>query len=324
MQPPNLFGYLSRYRVGAHKTPIEDFFTQAFAWILDRNRKLAVALLKDLTGLEFDRAAVIQTQQGRGKDCRIDLEVSDDRHLLFIENKILAEVSVYQEGDETQEEDAPRNQIAKYQRLASQLCGANRKPFVLLISRIPDTCDASPPFKAALWSDVFDLLTEHHDLCEDQWRPLLDEFLGFMKEMRMTFEGLKPEDADIARRIDGVYSTAHQLLRQSLERSGAVIKYKTDWNVYAACYIQSPTSFWAGICYWGGQFGRIVFGRHDLTEKKKRKPFEEAGLTWDEATGMCGGILEFSEYGDMKPTQQVAKVSAFMNDTAARMSKLSS
>jgi hypothetical protein len=315
----SLFGELSRYRVGVAKTSTEDFFTQGLAWLLDRNRSLAASLFSELCDLQVDPDTLSIRSQRTYRANRIDLEITDRNHFIIVENKIDASLSRYvvqSQGDAA--ESCEIDQVRKYQDLALQQCGSTRHPFVLLISRTPIACDAPPPFRAVLWSEVYERLIRLRSLCEAPWQPLLTEFLGFMKELRMAFDGLTIDDAEVARRIDGVYAATHDLLRQGIARAGLSIKYKTDWQVYAGYYLQDLAALWVGIAYWGESFGRVVLGVHDVPASK-RPDYQKAELVYDEATAMMCNILPFSSYQHLPGSAQVTAVSTFFADTMLKL-----
>lgn len=315
----DLFSWLVKYRVGTGKSPVEDFVTQAFSWLLDRNPRLRTSLFRELLGVSLSLDALVQTQRTINGS-RIDLEVSDSRTLLLIENKLEAFVATYETAG-----DDPKNQIAKYQELAVREA-RGRHPIVVLLSQYASTAHGFEPihsvsFVPCLWRDVHERLVQRRGECEQQWLPLVDEFGRFMEELGMTFHGIGDADAEVAVKIAKVYSAVTQLLEQSIGDAGLKIRKWHDSDAYRGCDLEKPKGTWVGIPYWGDSFGRVVIGFQATPEVTaglaQFEPVPGWGATWRHLA------LEFADYCGQKPAEQVKKVSEFLKAAAARIAAVS-
>lgn len=177
-QEPNLFSCLSLYRVGSGKSLVENYFTQAFAWILRKNREFKQRVFREMIGAPVSLNCEVRTQVSYAK-ARIDVEISDPTNLIFIENKLYSPVEQYGNNG---------NQIIKYQSVATREA-KGRRPVVVLITlqkkeNFKLKLSKKPEFFHKTWDEVHGLFLKHKNLCKPPWRPVLMEFLSFMNEVK--------------------------------------------------------------------------------------------------------------------------------------------
>ncbi len=182
----SLFGGLYSYRPSPNRLPEEDFFTEALAGVLHRERDLAQDVFELLTELRVE-PGVIQTQvryprsDAKNEWNRIDLMMTgydNDgmSHIAFVECKIGAK-----EGYE---------QLPRYLKSLRNLSGYRSKTLCYI------TRDADPKtletgasdikFRKFRWSEIF----SHLQSPQRTYRkiPLIDELLAFMEELGMSHE----------------------------------------------------------------------------------------------------------------------------------------
>jgi hypothetical protein len=306
----DLFSWLCKYKPGASKTPMEDFFTQAFAWLLSRNPSLCAQVVQDVFGLAVASDARIETQRTIAGS-RIDMQVSDQRTLLFVESKLESSVATYGE-DAT----GASNQIALYQELLQkELRGRSGR--VVLVTQYASTAHGFEE-NARQWRHVYDSLKEHQSSCTPTWMPLLDELLHFMENLGMAFTGLTLSDADVASRIVRVYSGVTQLIEQSAGEAGFQIKRWEDYDAYRSCYLKEPAGAWLGVPYWGDQFGNFTVAFQSTSSSHRPPGFDPVahwGPQWNQR------VLPFSEYAEKPPSDQVRLVASFLKKSATEFSK---
>jgi len=188
----NVFGRLFSYRNRPGKTSEEDFLTEAYATVLLSDKGAAARVLQDLWGVAISPCFLLSTQRQYGGN-RPDMEIADDKHLVFQENKVGA--------------DFGELQIEGYQDCVQEVA-TQRKLEPLVISCTP--LRSAPSGNATVrhihhtWSDVYTAVQKHVDQVADASRRLWSDFLDFLEAKGMKpFTGLRQESlsafAEVAR-----------------------------------------------------------------------------------------------------------------------------
>lgn len=120
----DLFTALSKYKVHDKLNPEENYCTEAFAFILKKDKRLASKLfntiLNDRIKLSPNYLSIL-TQVYQGKDSVIDLLIKDNKNLIFIEIKLRSKIIEYGAED----------QIEKYLKILNKTNYKNKFLVVL-------------------------------------------------------------------------------------------------------------------------------------------------------------------------------------------------
>jgi len=245
----NLFARLSKYSTG-NVTPEENFFTEAFAWILSNNPDIAVGLLKEISGINFNKKNLkIKTQvyyehsnnNVEGNASYIDLQIEDENNLLFIENKISAELNKYSSKNEKQADlQIEIDQIEKYEKLQNQLQDNRYKKVIAIV--LSKKSYHSKKDKIVSWSQIYDFIDKYKNE-----KPFIQTFLEFMEFKGMSsFKGFKQEFFNsLAGKENSYYD--ERTLRKTFEDFTEMLEQKvktiSDKNWHKKIYSRSNTNF---------------------------------------------------------------------------------
>ena len=191
----DIFSKLEKYKRTEKIHPEENYFTEAFAYILNRNKNICIELTNKITDgmMQLNKRHLkIKTQEHYGKDSIIDIVIKDNTNLLFIEIKLKADLNVYKEYEQT------IDQIEKYYAVFERVADFKNKIVVLLayedaINEIKkkrkDYANSENIFLIS-WNSIYKILfgsTKSEDC-------ILPMFREFMKEKGMSnFEGFKKD-----------------------------------------------------------------------------------------------------------------------------------
>lgn len=198
----NLFSALSKYSPSTDSDPEENRFTEAFAFLMNQNKKLLRGVLKDLlkkhgkpsfiTGVPSSKLIVMTQSQKQygGVKLIADMEITDSNRsfVIFIENKI----SASEHGDEG---EGP-TQVQKYFQELENWRGKHN--FLIYVSRRTEevserTKSQEKHFVQCLWSDIYKLIKKREKLIKKREKCkatvinsfLTMHFLEYMGEMGM-------------------------------------------------------------------------------------------------------------------------------------------
>lgn len=175
----NLFSRLFTYRPRENRLPEEDFFTEAFVGVMEREPDLLRELFKELTGNEVIDVMISSqvSYSSAGKRDRPDIQIigkdkNEERHIILIESKLRST-----EGPE---------QLNGYAKLLSE--GGEASKTLVYITQFGDevkepclTNDVK--FTQKRWYEIYQFLKE-----KDNTGPFVKELLNFMEELNMTFD----------------------------------------------------------------------------------------------------------------------------------------
>jgi hypothetical protein len=313
----SLFSFLSKYRIGLHKSPMEDLFSQVFAWICARYPELLVRLIKDLCNLELSlQSLTIETQKTYGA-ARIDVQVGDNRHLIFIENKLTAAVAQFSgpPGSSGNPSKQGTNQITEYRHIAeNQAALSGRTGHVMLLTQYEFTRVGMSAEFSCSWNEVFHRLTSYRDTLGSSGQFLLNQFLKFMEDLGMVFTGLNAQDLPAALTIARIYGNLTILIERAIVTANEKVKRWQDWDNYRACYFGAPDRCWLGIGYLGEAFGRVLMAFDPRSDQGRRRlvanGFAESEPGWGPEWKFK--TLAFEEYAQASPELQAKRVCEFV------------
>ena len=182
----SIFGRLMAYRPRRNRTPKEDFFTEAFVSVLEREQNLLRYLFTELTGVGVEKAEIYSQMSFPSKLSEKNIErpdilirAEDDggrSHYLLIESKI----------DSVQNED----QIKGYWEILLDMnCKTKKLIYVTVHAEKVDSPRNTEEcrFEKKRWNDIYKILRTAQDsgLCKST---LLLELMQFMREMNMAYE----------------------------------------------------------------------------------------------------------------------------------------
>ena len=203
----SLFKRLFRYRPTEGRQPREDWFTESFAAVLDRQPRLGGAYAARLIGRDVETAD-IETQRTfdvARPDMWIDARDADGRrHVVMVEHKMGA--------------PAERPQLEAYERRLRGLT-AETKTLVHIAGSTEapdfDVTDSSVRFECLRWFEVYRWLRCWAASARSAGEAvqLVDELLKFMKERGMSIEiGMEELAAYTVCKASGVEQRLEQLL----------------------------------------------------------------------------------------------------------------
>ncbi len=181
----NIFSRLFRYQPSAGRTPMEDFFTEAFAGVLQASPSLRLELVKWLIGQDVD-SVLLETQKTVENGNRLDLWIdahnrrSGARHAIAMENKIATG-----EG---------QDQLRRYEHHLKRETTADTRTLVYATLHERSAFQASPEdplvtFRPIHWFEVADWMrewtTKPTNAADDRSSIFVRELLLLMEEWRM-------------------------------------------------------------------------------------------------------------------------------------------
>ncbi len=217
----SLFKRLFRYRSTQRRRAWEDWLTESFAAVLDRDPRLGAAYAGHLIGRDVETAD-IETQRTFPRRARPDMWIdacdSDGgRHVVMVEHKT------------GREPEKNLQQLRDYARCLHRMAAETETRTLVLIARTPkkQKPDLEPyegvTFRPLRWFEVCRWLQSEAEL---RWRggegaEFVDELLKFMKERGMTIEIDEEELAAYTLcKASGVEQRLEQLLEAAWEDCG--------------------------------------------------------------------------------------------------------
>ena len=184
----SFFLRLFKYRPRDGRVPQEDFFTEAFAGVLQASRPLRVRFVSWLIDLHEVESVHVATQRALGDEGRVDIWIEARsngdrvRHVLAMENKIGAPVDI--------------DQLRRYEdRLKREATSNTRTLTLVSATRHERACFKPSPsepavaFKPIRWHEVADWLrgwlSQQPDGPNEPGVPLVRELLLLMEDWSM-------------------------------------------------------------------------------------------------------------------------------------------
>ena len=281
----SLFKRLFRYRSTQRRRAWEDWLTESFAAVLDRDPRLGAAYAGHLIGRDVETAD-IETQRtfkGARPDMWIDARDADgDRHVVMVEHK-------------TGGEPAGKQQLRDYQR---RLQGTTAETKTLVqIARTPRTPDFEPAeyveFKSFPWFEICRWLQSRAMTARNRGEAVefVDELLKFMKERGMTIEiGMDELAAYTVCKASGVEQRLWRILDAAWEDTGmedAIGGTEGKWKTprdESICWVSPEISAHSVKIIYG-----FMFRRDDPTwdTDSLRLPSAYVGIWRTGADGSC-------------------------------------
>lgn len=220
--PPDLLVHLSKYAPTRTVTPLENFVTEAFAYLLRACASVRDTFLANFCGVKSGAyECTISTQRSFPDGSRPDLFISAGEHRIYIENKVWSDLNQYDV-----EAGGTIDQIAKYvgaipeselpvsqvklitSRPVFGLAGCRREPLVF-----------SPDRDHKRWADVYRMLREDVQPSSTITAFLVDSFCTLLEEHDMApFEGVGKNLKDIAESYTDISAAARKLQGRLLGR----------------------------------------------------------------------------------------------------------
>ena len=251
----SLFKRLFRYRSTQRRRAWEDWLTESFAAVLDRDPQLGAAYAGHLIGRDVENAD-IETQRtfkGARPDMWIDARDADGgRHVVMVEHK-------------TGWEPAGARQLRDYEKRLQGMTAATRT--LVQIARTPKKPDFEPAddvrFKSFRWFEICRWLQSGAATARGGGESVefVDELLKFMKERGMTIEiGMDELAAYTVCKASGVEQRLWQILDAAWEDSGmedVIGGTEGTWKLKQSRYWVSPRIVRHGVkIIYGFQFSR--------------------------------------------------------------------
>ena len=176
MTDNNLFLSLRKYSPRRKMDPIENFLTEAFAWILHKNQGLASIFLKSLQerwDIDSDwplNDEVEWRTQEQVNNVRLDMVADLGTHAFIFEHKVWSSLH--------------DGQLDKYREYAAE----KWQNFCIVLITGSSRQHQQSPDVAITWSDVYEIIKGWHNKMGSS-ADLVDDFLEFLRE-----EGLGTPD----------------------------------------------------------------------------------------------------------------------------------
>ena len=281
----SLFKRLFRYRPTEGRQPKEDWFTESFATVLDRQPGLGGAYAGRLIGRDVETAD-IETQRtfkGARPDMWIDARDADGRrHVVMVEHKMGA--------------PAERLQLEDYERRLRGLT-AETKTLVHIAGSTETPAfavtDSSVGFKCLRWFEVYQWLRRWAAGARERREAVqfMDELLRFMEERGMSIEiGMDELAAYTVGKASGVEQRLERLLDAAWDDCGmtdALGETEGNWHKYDKNSIDwvSPKIVRHGVeVIYGFDFGRED---PEWDADRLRLPSAYVGISRSESDGAC-------------------------------------
>jgi len=191
----NLFLSLLKYKPLENKTPLENFITEAFvfllSWSLETERKIFNEFLK-LLGISITNSNKIELYTQKSFKCGDTVAIPDilikiDSEFHFIEVKVFSEFNLYTEEKENEEEKVI-NQIEKYEKIILP----SKKYIYSLTVNPPNIEFQTKSFiKSITWQDISNLFASAD--CESGLKKMLNNFNELLIKNNMVFSKVSKE-----------------------------------------------------------------------------------------------------------------------------------
>lgn len=162
---------LKLYKHAQHKTPVEDFTTEIFAGILNREPEVLNDFATSVLKIEASKYNISSQKTyilPDNIDCRVDMVLESDETLCFVENKVESS-----EGEQ---------QLLRYSQALSKY-GNGKNTYQRYCTKYYDPKDLTEhQFVQFRWADVANILKKYKD------NPLIEEFYLFLEEKNMAEE----------------------------------------------------------------------------------------------------------------------------------------
>ncbi len=246
----DLFINLAKYAPRPNITPLENFITEAFAYMLRSCQPLRSAFLEEFCGInDFADEWSISTQKMLPNGLRPDLFISYGGHFVYIESKVWSELNFYESLSE--DTDEPNNQVKQY--VLSIPVDELDKTQVLLITSRPvfhlQVCQNGsltfdPNRDYLRWSQIYKLFSKQRDVCDNKGILLIDNFCALLEEHEMApLKGMGEEWRQIMESYEAVKQAADGLRDRLKNRVYSVL----DEVIRESGY--SPKSHFVGDGY---------------------------------------------------------------------------
>ncbi len=188
----DVFTALSKYSKSKIVNPEENFFTEAFAYILRKNKKLCKVLFQSLLEkLQLNKNDIIIRTQVSYSNAIIDLIIKDKLNLIFCEIKLKSTINEYDISSEKGKKEII-NQIEKYQRILDDENEFKNK-YLILISYddlVKEGQNSNKLFKI-YWKQIYQFIEKFSN---NKQNNLIKDFLNFMWEKAMgNFNGFNKD-----------------------------------------------------------------------------------------------------------------------------------
>lgn len=191
--------YGERSQEATAHTPLEDFTTEIFASILERNTDVLKAFLAEIVGIESEvvetRRLVVKTQDHYRVDgdtnCRVDLAIRGEDFLCFVENKVHS-TEGYHQLDRYATVLAKQHERIKHLGYCTKYCEESREGV-----------------RQYRWADVHKLLSRF------QSDTLITNFTDFLRRNGMgSFDELSLHDLNVMQGVVYVFEKLGSILEE--------------------------------------------------------------------------------------------------------------
>jgi hypothetical protein len=281
---PNLLVRLSRYAPTSKATPLENFVTEAFAYLLRACRPVREAFLIRFCGLDvrFGECSVT-TQELLPDGSRPDLCIQAGKERVHIENKVWSDLNQYEsEAGET------IDQIRKYvdaipesELPTSRVKLITSRPVSGLVECRNGALVFSPARDHIRWARVYTMLTEVANSCTPVGAFLVGNFQALMEEYDMApFEGVGRNLREIAESYGDVNEAARKLRKRLasefttlldgiIEQSGLPRgRHSFGDNYVGATVNVGKEGLWLGVYFTVSAFLKLHFLAFPRTYRK--------------------------------------------------------
>lgn len=267
LSQPGLLSRLLSYAPRQGRLALEDFITEIFAFLLDREEVLSQAFVELFTTdqLSINPGRVL-TQQNR-EHCRFDLMVGgpvEEAPALIVENKVWSGFSGDTSISRKEDEEALGHQLTRYLQVTSGL-----STFVASVTVAPDLYE--PPdhlsdrwLQNRTWEDVLKLLAEQCSAVSDPVsRFMIDEFSALLRAQGIVMSKV---DASVFRANPGRASLAglmNEAVREAAGSRGGLWSFgaASSGLEYLSVSMQRANEDCIGLGFWDacGELALLVW-----------------------------------------------------------------
>ena len=237
-QGDNLFSNLSKYKPSQNRTPLENFLTEAFAFVLNRvmDGEFRSHIIRCIAGDRLPQLPatlsdiVISTQvrvpyhdkkKKRDVPCIIDMVCESETVLLYVENKVDSEVA--------------KSQLKRYKQALQENKGSRHGHIVFIGNNEPRTRLKKDEFINERWFNIYRYVDEfcrEHDIEGQETVDsfIINQFKDFMEEKGMAIHEIRENVSSILKERWNLIQIVSSV-KQRLENKENMIVGDRDINI---------------------------------------------------------------------------------------------
>jgi len=324
---------LGKYAPTANVDPVENFLTEAFAFVLQQFAEVRAPFLREFCGVgDGFRECAVETQRGLPNGSIIDIVLRRDDLILYVENKVWSDLNVY-----VSEGGLFVNQVEHY--VASVPLSKTVPVMFKLITSRPvyglrkqtrGRLVFDPIHDHIRWAQVYKMLLAKRASCQEPARFCVEALLTFLEEHDMApFEGIGKNINEMALIYESIRPVSEKLKTKLTKLFRAFLEeVMREANIKAYQYkpsVESMTAHirlgkskvWLSIDFGSKSFLRLRFGvwaetRRLVDEESLKKVVSERGYSQDGWKNYVKAMHLPQEQGEEGGQHQIVQAAEFL------------